>query len=94
LSEFHIQYRHVLRNAILPVVVLISTNLGFLVTGSVLVETVFAWPGLGRLVYDSIFSRDYPVILGTLLIMSMVVVLIHLVADWVAALLDPRIRLR
>src|SRR5206468_2988597 len=73
-SETGIQYRHVLRNALLPVITLIGTNLSFLVMGSVLVETVFAWPGIGRLVYDAIFNRDYPVILGTFVVMSVVVV--------------------
>jgi ABC-type dipeptide/oligopeptide/nickel transport system permease component len=92
-SETTVQYRHVLRNALLPVITLIGTNLSFLVMGSVLVETVFAWPGIGRLVYDAIFNRDYPVILGTFLVMSVVVVLVHVVTDLICAAIDPRVRL-
>ena len=93
LPEGRIQYRDVLRNALLPVITLIGTNLSFLVMGSVLVETVFAWPGIGRLVYDAIFNRDYPVILGTFLVMSVVVVLVHVVTDLICATIDPRIRM-
>jgi peptide/nickel transport system permease protein len=92
-SERVVQYRHVLRNALLPVITLVGTNLSFLVMGSVLVETVFGWPGVGRLVYDAIFNRDYPVILGTFLVMSIVVVLVHVVTDLACAAIDPRIRL-
>ena len=86
-------YKHALRNALLPVVTMMGLNVGHLVAGAVLTETVFAWPGLGRLIFDSILHRDYPVMLGGLLLVSVCVVVGNLLADLAYAVIDPRIRL-
>lgn len=87
-----IVFRHALPNALLPVVTLAGYNLGFLLAGSALVETVFGWPGLGRLLYDSVFARDYPVLLGIFLTVAVTVIVANLLTDLLYAFLDPRIR--
>jgi len=83
--------RHVLRNAVLPVFTLASVQAGQLVGGAVLTETVFAWPGIGRLMFDALLQRDYPVLLGVFLVTAAVVVLINLVTDLLYRVVDPRI---
>ena len=93
LSERVVIYKHALRNALLPVVTMMGLNVGHLVAGAVLTETVFAWPGLGRLIFDAILHRDYPVMLGGLLVVSACVVAGNLLADLAYAVIDPRIRL-
>ncbi|MGO0122409.1 nickel ABC transporter permease [Desulfothermobacter acidiphilus] len=85
--------RHALKNALLPVVTLLGLSFGHLLGGAVIVETIFAWPGVGKFAVDSIFNRDYPVIQGYALFMSVVFVLVNLVVDLSYVLLDPRIRL-
>ncbi len=92
LDEKKIVTGHMLRNALLPVVTLIGVDVGFLFTGSVLVETVFGWPGIGRLMYVSIVNRDYPVLMGTLLITTALVVLTNLIVDIIYVWLDPRVK--
>ncbi len=92
LRETVVIYKHALRNALLPVVTMMGLNVGHLVAGAVLTETVFAWPGLGRLIFDSILHRDYPVMLGGLLVISVCVVVGNLLADLAYAVIDPRIR--
>lgn len=92
LSERAVLIRHALRAAALPVVTVIGYNFAFIVAGSALVETVFAWPGIGRLMYDSIFTRDYPVLLGILLLVSVTVIIVNFLTDAFYALLDPRVR--
>jgi peptide/nickel transport system permease protein len=91
-SENVVLYRHALRNACLPVLTIAGISLGYLVGGSVIVETVFAWPGMGRLAYQAIFARDYPVVLGTLLFVSIAMVIANLLTDISYAFVDPRIR--
>jgi peptide/nickel transport system permease protein len=91
LSERSIAWTHALRNALLPVVTLAGMQIGHLLGGSVLIETVFAWPGLGRLVFDALVQRDLNLLLGILFISSVVVVVANLVVDVVYGLLDPRI---
>jgi peptide/nickel transport system permease protein len=91
LSEGFIARTHVLRNALLPVVTLAGVQVGHLLGGSVLVETVFGWPGLGRLVFDALLQRDLNLLLGILFISSIVVVIANLVVDLLYGLLDPRI---
>ena len=86
--------RHALRNALLPVVTLIGGRLGMLCAGAVLVEAVFAWPGAGQLLLASLLSRDYPVLLGIFLLVSVSVVLANLLTDLAYGWLDPRIRYR
>ena len=86
--------RHILRNAILPVVTVAGMQAGALVGGAVVIETVFAWPGLGRLTYDAVLQRDYPVMLGIFLVMSIIVIVLNLVTDAIYRLIDPRVSLR
>ena len=83
---------HALRNALLPIVTVIGGRAGLIVTGAVLVETVFAWPGLGQLLLSSIQTRDVPVLLGLFLLASLAVIVANLVTDLAYAWLDPRIR--
>jgi ABC-type dipeptide/oligopeptide/nickel transport system permease component len=84
--------RHALRNAMLPLVTVIGGRIGMVVTGAVLVETVFAWPGLGQLMLSSIQTRDIPVLLGMFLLVSVAVILVNLLTDLSYAWLDPRVR--
>ena len=90
-SATRVAWRHAARNALLPVVTLAGVQFGHLLGGSVLVETVFGWPGLGRLVFDSLLQRDLNLLLGILFVSSVVVVLANLAVDLVYGLLDPRI---
>ena len=92
LSEPVVIFKHALRNALIPVVTLLGLFLPFLFSGTVFIESVFAWPGMGKLVVDSILERDYPVIMGGTLIFAMMVVVGNLVADVLYAVVDPRIR--
>lgn len=91
LSEREVLYRHALRNSLVPVIAVMGLDLGVMVGGAVVVETVFTWPGVGRLMYDSILARDYPLLLGIFVIVSFGVIIINLFADLVAAIVDPRI---
>lgn len=84
---------YALRNALLPVVTVLGLQLGLVLTGAVLTETVFSWPGLGRMIYEAILARDTPVIMGAFIVMSMTVALASLVTDLVYAALDPRVSL-
>ena len=93
LSETQITLRHVLRNAMLPVVTMAGVQVGSLLGGSVVVESVFAWPGLGQLAYQSLFARDFNVLLGIFFISACLVVAVNLLVDVIYVLLDPRIRL-
>jgi peptide/nickel transport system permease protein len=94
LTQGRIVTRHLLRNAILPVVTVAGMQAGGLVGGAVVVETVFAWPGLGRLIYDAVLQRDYPVMLGIFLLMSVVVIALNLVTEGIYRLIDPRMSMR
>lgn len=93
-SERTVLYVHALRNAAAPVVTVIGYNLGFVLAGAALIETVFGWPGIGRLLFTSISARDYPVMVGILLLISVTVVIANLVTDIVYGLIDPRIKYR
>lgn len=90
-KERRILVSHALRNAMLPVVTILSLNLGFAMSGTVLIETVFNWPGLGRLLFDAIGSRDYPVVAGVFIVLTSAVVVINLIADILYGVLDPRV---
>jgi peptide/nickel transport system permease protein len=94
LPERVVVFKHALRNALLPVTTLVGYQFGYLLTGAVLTETVFAWPGLGRLLVDSVFLRDFPVLTGLLIFVSFMVIVGNLLTDMTYALLDPRIRYR
>ena len=94
LAERRVVYKHALRNAIIPVVTVIGLQFGALLSGALLVETVFNWPGLGRLAFDSILRRDTSVLLGVLLVSSVMVIVANLLTDLLYTIIDPRIRLR
>jgi peptide/nickel transport system permease protein len=92
LTERRITYRHVLRNAVLPVVTMAGVQVGALLGGSVVVESVFAWPGLGQLAFQSLFARDFNLLLGIFLLSACLVVVVNVAVDVVYGILDPRIR--
>lgn len=92
--ENRVVWKHTLRNALIPVITLTGLQFGFLLGGSIVVEVVFAWPGLGRLLIDSVSFRDYPVIQAEVLLFSFEFVLINLVVDLLYAVVNPEIRLR
>lgn len=92
LPEWRVVTRHALRNALLPLVSVVALDLAALASGAVITETVFAWPGLGRMFVTAMFARDYPVLMGLLLLGSVAVVLANLAADLAYGWLDPRIR--
>jgi ABC-type dipeptide/oligopeptide/nickel transport system permease component len=83
--------RHALRNAMLPTITLIALSLGYIVAGTILIETVFSWPGIGRAVYDAVITRDYPMLQGAFLVLTLSVVLFNFLADLLYFKLDPRI---
>ena len=93
LREHTVVLRHALRNAMIPVVTVMGMNLARLLGGAVVVETVFAWPGLGKLIIDSVSGRDYYVVQGTLLFTVVIVLLVNWAVDVAYAIVDPRIRL-
>ncbi len=84
-------FRHALKNAFIPVVTVIGLQLGMLLSGSVLTETVFGWPGIGQLLVDSIFARDYPVVQGVVMMFAVIFTVLNIFVDLVYAYLDPRI---
>lgn len=92
LSHRAVIFKHALRNALLPIITLLGLTLPYLFGGSVLIETIFAWPGMGRLIVDSIFQRDYPLVMATSFVIAVMVVLGNLLADILYAVVDPRIR--
>jgi ABC-type dipeptide/oligopeptide/nickel transport system permease component len=85
--------RHVVRNALLPVVTLIGYRLAFVLSGTIVVETIFAWPGIGRLFIDSVYRLDYQVVQAIVLLLSTIVVLGNILTDLTYAYIDPRIRI-
>ncbi|MGN1032030.1 MAG: ABC transporter permease, partial [Intestinibacter sp.] len=93
LKESYIINKHVLRNAILPVVGSFGVSFGRLVAGSVIIENIFAWPGLGRLIVSAVLGRDYPMIQGYIVFMAILFIIANLLSDIISALVDPRIRL-
>ena len=93
LGEFAVVMHHALRNALIPVVTLIGLQIGFLLGGAVVTETVFSWPGVGRLAVGAILSSDFPMAQGTILVLSLAFILINLAVDVLYAVLDPRMRL-
>ncbi len=92
LSERTVTYRHALRNALIPVVTIIALDFAGIVSGAVITETIFAWPGMGRLFIESMNGRDYPVLMALLMIGSFALVVTNLLTDLVYAAIDPRIR--
>ena len=92
LPERVVILKHALKNALLPIITLLGLYLPFLFSGTVLVEVVFAWPGMGRAIFEAISERDYPVVMATSFIFAVLVVLANLIADVLYAIVDPRIR--
>jgi peptide/nickel transport system permease protein len=92
LSDGRVLRSHALPNALLPTVTLVAINIGYVVAGAITVELVFNWPGLGTLTVDALAARDYPVLQGVFLLLSVTVVLANLIADLIYGLLDPRVR--
>lgn len=92
LSERRILFRHALRNSLLPIATLVLLEVGFVLGGATVVETVFSYPGLGQLIFESTLARDYPLLQGIFLLLAICVILANLVADLLYLLLDPRVR--
>jgi len=93
LREQTVVVKHALKNSLIPVVTVLGLQFGHLMGGAVITESVFAWPGVGRLVVDAILARDFPVVQGTVLVIALGFVLVNLIVDVLYAYLDPRIRL-
>ena len=94
LAESSVMAKHVFRNALIPVVTIVGTDFGSYLSGSVLTETIFGWPGLGRYIVQAIMKRDFPVIQGSILFMAVLFVVVNLLVDVSYGLIDPRIRQR
>ena len=94
LSRNKVTIAHVLRNALLPVVTILGVQMGTVLAGSVVIESVFSWPGVGSLLFDSVSSRNYPVVLGIMVLGSLVVIAANIAVDLVYMWLDPRIEIR
>jgi peptide/nickel transport system permease protein len=91
LGRMRVTFAHILRNALLPLVTLVGLQLGTVLSGSVVIETVFSWPGIGSLLFDGVSTRDYPIVLGVLILGSVTVVVANTLVDIVYAKLDPRV---
>ncbi len=91
LGEFMVIGKHALKNALIPLVTIAGMQFGFLIGGTVIIETVFAWPGVGRLVVQAIFNRDYPLVQAIVLVLAVIFVLVNLLVDILYVYLDPRI---
>jgi peptide/nickel transport system permease protein len=94
LRESVVVVRHVFRNALLPVVTILGYRIAFILSGTIVVETVFAWPGIGQLFFNSIDRKDYQVVQAIVLVLASIVVLMNIITDLVYAYIDPRIRIR
>jgi peptide/nickel transport system permease protein len=94
LSNQPVWWRHAVRNALLPVATFIGPAVGTLLSGAVIVEQVFDWPGMGRLVVNAVFQRDYPLVMGSVVVASVLFILGVMLSDILYGLLDPRIRFR
>jgi peptide/nickel transport system permease protein len=91
LKEGTVIFRHAVKNAMIPVITIMALHLAGLFSGAVITETIFAWPGIGRLFIQAMYARDYPVLMGVLMMGSFMVVVFNLIADLVYGWLDPRI---
>jgi peptide/nickel transport system permease protein len=85
-------FRHAMRNALLPVVTVFMLNLGFIVSGATVIETVFSYPGVGRLLFEAVLARDYPLLQATFFIITVSVIGANIVTDMLYPLIDPRVR--
>lgn len=91
LPEYIVIYKHAVRNSILPLVTIAAVSVGFAFGGSVVIETVFSWPGMGRAMVRALFNRDYPIAMGAFFLMGMITILMNFVADMLYMVLDPRV---
>jgi peptide/nickel transport system permease protein len=87
-----IVYRHALKNAFIPVLTMMGLQFALLMAGAVLTETTFSWPGMGRLLLERIYLRDYPTIQGVIIVFALIVAMVSLIVDIIYAIVDPRIR--
>ncbi|WP_102958796.1 ABC transporter permease subunit [Mangrovicella endophytica] len=94
LASFRVIGIHALRNALIPVVTTIGLQMGVLLAGAILTETIFSWPGIGKWLVDSVFKRDYPVVQGGLLLVAVVIMVVNLIVDLLYGLINPRVRAR
>ena len=90
-QEGRVVFRHAVPNTLLPIVTILGLNLEWLLAGSVLTETVFAWPGLGRLMFDAVSARDFPLLMGLFVVISAFVIIVNLITDLVYRFIDPRV---
>ncbi len=91
LTEWRVVQGHALRNALIPFVTVVTLDIPFYFTGAVVTETIFSWPGMGRLFFDSLRARDYPVLMGVLILSAILILVFNIIADVLYSLLDPRI---
>jgi peptide/nickel transport system permease protein len=94
LAQNRVIYRHALKNAMIPVVTVIGLQFGGLLSGAVITETIFAWPGIGRLAVDAIRAKDFPVVQGVVMVFAVTYALVNLLVDVLYAYLDPRLKTR
>jgi peptide/nickel transport system permease protein len=94
LRENDVVYKHALPNSLLPLLTMIGMNASLLLSGAIIAETVFGWPGMGRLFYDGVMARDYPVVMGCLIAASAMVVLSNFITDLVYTIVDPRVEIK
>ena len=92
LSPFRVTMKHALRNALIPVVTVIGLQVGTLLSGAILTETIFAWPGIGKWLIEAIGRRDYPVVQGGLLMIASIVIVVNLLVDLTYGIINPRVR--
>jgi peptide/nickel transport system permease protein len=94
LPEFAVLFRHAFRNALIPIITILGLQFGTLLAGTIVTESIFSWPGIGRLTVQAISARDYPLLQGCILVIAISYVLVNFATDIVYALVDPRIRLQ
>jgi ABC-type dipeptide/oligopeptide/nickel transport system permease component len=94
LPESAVLFRHAFRNALIPIVTILGLQFGTLLAGTIITESIFSWPGIGRLTVQAIQARDYPLLQGCILMIAFSYVVVNLVTDFIYALADPRIRLQ
>jgi ABC-type dipeptide/oligopeptide/nickel transport system permease component len=93
LSETAVLFRHAFRNALIPILTILGLQFGTLLAGTIVTETIFSWPGIGRLSVQAIEARDYPLLQGCILLIALTYVVVNLLTDFLYALVDPRVRL-
>ena len=94
LTERAVLLRHAFRNALIPILTILGLQFGTLLAGTIVTETIFSWPGIGRLAVQAIAARDYPLLQGCILVIALSYVLVNLLTDFVYAFVDPRVRLQ